>query len=62
MDLMTLLLTQALGYGDGGGGGGDEPTGAINISENGTHDVARYATAVVNVPSAELPTASGEVF
>lgn len=27
------------------------PTGSINISTNGTHDVTNYASAVVNVPS-----------
>ena len=31
------------------GGGGSQPTGTINISTNGTHDVAAYATAEVGV-------------
>jgi hypothetical protein len=33
------------------GSGGITPTGTIEITENGTHDVANYATAVVDVPS-----------
>lgn len=32
-----------------GGGGGITPSGTINITENGTHNVASYATAVVQV-------------
>ncbi|MBQ6127097.1 hypothetical protein IJI69_00405 [Candidatus Saccharibacteria bacterium] len=33
------------------GGGGDTPTGTISITSNGTHDVAQYAAANVNVAS-----------
>lgn len=33
------------------GGGGITPTGTINITENGEHDVMSYATASVNVTS-----------
>lgn len=32
-------------------GGGITPTGSINITTNGTHDVTNYASAVVNVPT-----------
>ena len=32
------------------GGGGGTPEGSLRIAANGTHDVAAYAEAVVNVP------------
>ena len=40
-------------------GGGDEPTGTVQISNNGTHNVKQYAYAEVNV---QLPSAQGEEF
>ena len=42
-----------------GGGGGDEPTGTVQITSNGTHNVRQYAYAEVNV---QLPSATGEEF
>lgn len=32
-------------------GGGITPTGSINITTNGTHDVTNYASAIVSVPT-----------
>lgn len=56
MDILSYLL------GKKSGGGGDEPTGAIDISTNGTHNVKSYATANVNVSSEDIPSATGEEF
>lgn len=43
MEVTSYLL------GKKSGGGGSEPTGTINITSNGTHNVKSYATASVNV-------------
>lgn len=45
MDILSYLL------GKKSGGGGDEPTGTIDITSNGTHNVKAYASADVNVPN-----------
>lgn len=37
-------------------GGGVTPTGTINITTNGTHDVTNYASASVAVPQGTTPT------
>lgn len=44
-DLTTAMDTLITGYGSGG----SAPSGAISITENGSHNVAEYATADVNV-------------
>lgn len=41
------------------GGGGEEPTGTIQITENGTHDVKQYASAEVQVPN---PSTGSQTF
>lgn len=42
-------------------GGGITPTGTINISSNGTHDVTQYATAAVAVPNSYSASDEGKV-
>ena len=48
IDANILLTAKIL---NGEGGGGEAPTGTVTITENGTHDVAQYASAVVAVPT-----------
>lgn len=42
-------------------GGGVTPTGTINITTNGTHDVTNYASASVAVPQGTTPTGTKEI-
>lgn len=42
-------------------GGGITPTGTINITENGTHDVSSYASASVAVPQGTTPTGTKQI-
>lgn len=57
IDLFSYILGKKAG-----GGGGDEPTGTITITTNGTHNVKQYASALVNVPAQTLPSIVGEEF
>ncbi len=42
-------------------GGGITPTGTINITTNGTHDVTNYASASVAVPQGSTPTGTKNI-
>lgn len=57
MDTKDFVLGFAAGKAQCGGG--DEPTGTVQITSNGTHNVKQYAYAEVNV---QLPSATGEDF
>lgn len=57
MEIKDFVLGFAAGKAQGSGG--DEPTGTVQITTNGTHNVRQYAYAEVNV---QLPSATGEDF
>lgn len=59
MNLRKLMLASTI-FG-GGGGGGDTPTGTVDITANGLHDVKQYANANVNVPTGVFPTGTLEI-
>ena len=61
METKDFVLGFAAGKAQGSGGG-DEPTGTVTITTNGTHNVRQYAYASVNVPGEVLPSATGEEF
>lgn len=55
-------LTNTINTLIGGYGKGEEATGTINITSNGTHDVKKYASANVNVPSSGItPSGTKEI-
>lgn len=58
METKDFVLGFAAGKAKGGGGG-DEPTGTVQITSNGTHNVRQYVYAEVNV---QLPSAQGVSF
>lgn len=60
METKDFVLGFAAGKAQSGGGG--EPTGTVEITTNGTHNVRQYAYASVSVPGEVLPSATGEDF
>ena len=60
METKDFVLGFAAGKAQGGGGG-DEPTGTVEITTNGNHNVKQYATAAVNVPNSYAASDEGKV-
>lgn len=58
---MSIDITSYLLGKQAGGGGGDEPTGTVNITSNGNHNVKQYATASVAVPNSYSASDEGKV-
>lgn len=56
MDLLAYAIGKKSRSGEG-----SAPSGSINISTNGTHNVAAYASAVVNVPNSYNESDEGKV-
>ncbi len=56
---MLDVLSYKLGK--NAGGGGDEPTGTVSITSNGSHNVKQYASASVNVPNSYAAGDEGKV-
>lgn len=59
MNFYDVLLAKKLG--GSGGGGGDTPTGTKQITENGTYNVASYASAAVNVPASAVDSGTKNI-
>lgn len=60
METKDFVLGFAAGKAQSGGGG-DEPSGTIQITANGNHNVKKYATAAVNVPNSYTASDEGKV-